>query len=309
MSGNITLFILSSTGNRPKYITLSKPFFCFLVLLLLGLAGFLAAGAHDYRRLQDLEPKSRQLENRLMAKQQEIRRQRRHLQSFAEELNALKARLVALNQFERKIRTTADLDVPAAPGPMMGIGGSIPEDLDSTLALTRKHNSLIREMYDRVDQLHVASTAQESDFELLLKDIVDHQNLLAATPSISPLESGYVSSGFGIRRSPFTGRQEFHFGLDIGTPVGREVRATADGTVTFAGRKGSYGKVMVIHHGHGMVTRFAHLHKTLKKQGDKVKRGDVIALSGNTGRSTGPHLHYEVRVNGTPVNPDKYIIN
>ena len=110
-------------------------------------------------------------------------------------------------------------------------------------------------------------------------------------------------------KSPYTGLREFHRGLDIATREGMPVVASADGVVTFAGKKGFLGKVLRIDHGHRMVTRYGHLRTVLKKRGDVVKRGDIIGRVGKTGRSTGPHLHYEVFLNGIPVNPEKYILN
>ena len=98
-------------------------------------------------------------------------------------------------------------------------------------------------------------------------------------------------------------------GYDIASRQGTPLLATADGVVTYAGKKGLYGNFIVIDHGHGMITRYGHCHKLLKKRGDKVKRWDTIALMGSTGRSTGPHTHYEVHLNGIPVNPEKYILN
>ena len=133
-------------------------------------------------------------------------------------------------------------------------------------------------------------------------------DLLASTPAIRPTK-GWKTSGFGYRVSPFTGLKEFHKGVDIATRKGTPIIASADGVVTFAGTKGMMGRVITIDHGHGMITRYGHLHKALKKRGDAVKRGEKIALVGSSGRSTGPHLHYEVLLNGLPVNPEKYILN
>jgi murein DD-endopeptidase MepM/ murein hydrolase activator NlpD len=134
------------------------------------------------------------------------------------------------------------------------------------------------------------------------------RNLLASTPAIRPT-SGWTTSRFGRRVSPFTGRKELHKGVDIANREGTVILATANGVVSYAGKKGAMGNIMVIDHGHGIVTRYAHLSKSLKKRGEKVKRGDIIAQMGNSGRSTGPHLHYEVHLNGVPVNPAKYILN
>jgi murein DD-endopeptidase MepM/ murein hydrolase activator NlpD len=118
-----------------------------------------------------------------------------------------------------------------------------------------------------------------------------------------------MTSRFGRRVSPFTGRKELHKGVDIANRKGTAVLATANGVVSYAGKKGTMGNILVIDHGHGIVTRYAHLSKALKKRGEKVKRGDIVAQMGNSGRSTGPHLHYEVHLNGVPVNPAKYILN
>ncbi len=131
---------------------------------------------------------------------------------------------------------------------------------------------------------------------------------LANTPSIWPTR-GWLTSGFGYRISPFTGLRQRHEGIDISNRVGAPVIAPADGLVTNIGREWGFGKILVVSHGFGFTTRYAHLHRINVKIGQKVKRGQKIAEIGNTGRSTGPHLHYEVMVNGVPVNPMKYILN
>ncbi|MGD8981795.1 MAG: M23 family metallopeptidase, partial [Desulfobacterales bacterium] len=238
----------------------------------------------------------------------EILNQRKQIQKFADQINSLKSSLVKLNTFEQKIRVIANIEKSSEEDSLFGVGGSIPEDLDSQLPLTEKHNSLLREMHEQTRELTLASVSQEKVFESLYEGLKSQRNLLSSTPSIRPTE-GWLSSGFGYRVSPFTGLREFHKGLDIAGHKGTEIIATADGVVTFVGRNGSYGKMMKIDHGHGMITRYGHIQKALKKRGEAVKRGDVIALMGNSGRSTGPHLHYEVLLNGLPVNPQKYILN
>jgi murein DD-endopeptidase MepM/ murein hydrolase activator NlpD len=163
-------------------------------------------------------------------------------------------------------------------------------------------------MHDQVTQLTIASSDQIEGFAALLKNLEDQRNILASTPAIRPA-NGWVTSKFGYRKSPFTGQREFHSGLDIANREGTPIIATADGVVTYCGRKGMLGKAVIIEHGHGMVTRYAHLSKIKIKAGQKVKRGDTIALLGNSGRTTGPHLHYDVRLNGLSVSPEKYILN
>ncbi|PLX65897.1 MAG: peptidase M23 [Denitrovibrio sp.] len=141
-----------------------------------------------------------------------------------------------------------------------------------------------------------------------LADFLEEQKLmLSSTPTIWPVK-GWISSGFGYRISPFTGRRVFHEGLDIATKYNVPVQAAAKGIVVYSGRKAGYGKTIIIDHGYGYITKYGHNNKLTVKAGDKVSKGDVIAKVGSTGRSTGPHVHYEVLVNGIPVNPLKFIV-
>lgn len=128
------------------------------------------------------------------------------------------------------------------------------------------------------------------------------QALASATPSIWPI-AGWISSGFGHRRDPFTGQRDFHPGLDISGDAGQLIQAPADGTVITAGYSGNYGNLIVIDHGFGLTTRFGHLSRFEVMAGQQVQRGQVIGHVGSTGRSTSPHLHYEVLVNGQLTNP------
>ena len=303
----ISFFILSYTGSTVKQLTVSRRLlgiFCVCSALFLIVSACLI---FDYFQLKiTFDPQA--FEETLAKQSNQIVSQRKQIQKFAEEINGLKSDLVALSNFEKKIRVIANIEKPSDHKGLFGVGGSIPEDIDSQLSLAEEHGSLIREMHDQTQTLRLASIHQEKAFESLYQDLENQRNLLSATPSIRPSE-GWISSGFGRRRSPFTGLREFHKGLDIANQKGTPIIATADGVVTFVGRKGFLGKTVKIDHGHGMVTRYAHLQKILKKRGDAVKRGETIALMGNSGRSTGPHLHYEVFLNGIPVNPKKYILN
>jgi len=129
---------------------------------------------------------------------------------------------------------------------------------------------------------------------------------LASAPSLWPVQ-GLVTSSFGERQDPFNGEGAFHKGIDIAAPIGQPIRATADGTVVIAGMAGGYGREIRIDHGHGISTVYGHMSAFAVTAGEDVKRGEVIGYVGSSGRSTGPHLHYEVRVRDTPVNPHKYL--
>ncbi|RXZ64735.1 M23 family metallopeptidase [Pelagerythrobacter rhizovicinus] len=130
---------------------------------------------------------------------------------------------------------------------------------------------------------------------------------LDGIPQFEPANLKYISSGFGYRRDPFTGRGAMHKGLDFRGPVGAPIYAAAEGRVTFVGRKSGYGNVVEITHGNGLTTRYAHMSKFSARVGQQVDTGDVIGAIGNTGRSTGPHLHFEVRINGRAVNPRPFL--
>ena len=308
MRKKITFFMLSASGSQIKQATVSKTFLGFLGFFVTACIIFFGFVMYDYYNVKLKLSDIRELESDLSEQSDIIVTQCKQIKKFADEINSLKSKLVDLNSFEKQIRIVANIEKPADQDNLFGIGGSIPGDLDTQIPLTDKHNSLVREMHEQTKQLDFASINQKQGFESLLKYLEDQQNLLASTPAIRPV-SGWTSSRFGYRVSPFTGLREFHQGLDIATRIGTPIVATADGVVTFTGKKGLLGKIIIIDHGHGMVTRYAHLQKTLKKRGESVKRGDTIALVGNSGRTTGSHLHYEVHLNGIPVNPEKYILN
>ena len=152
-------------------------------------------------------------------------------------------------------------------------------------------------------------TFQRRSYEEALSSLRTKGELLAQTPTISPVYSGYtITSRFGLRRDPFTGRRAHHNGLDFRAVPGTPIHATADGTVTFVGYNGDFGLCVELKHRDGIETAYAHLKNAAVKPGQKVTRGEKIGAVGSSGRSTGPHLHYEVRVDGRAVNPTKYIL-
>jgi len=190
-----------------------------------------------------------------------------------------------------------------------GMGGSL-ETILGIMILPSGEILSTAEKFDKVDkiadEMDKQMTAMEITLKKLKKDIVKWKAYLAAKPSIWPVH-GRITSGFGYRRSPFTGRREFHPAIDIGAPYGTPIRATGDGVVQYAGYKTGYGFTVIIRHGYGFKTVYGHNSKIKVRVGQKVKKGEVIALLGNSGRCTGPHLHYEVHVNGRFVNPVEYL--
>jgi murein DD-endopeptidase MepM/ murein hydrolase activator NlpD len=308
MSKSFTFYLMSNTGAPVRRTTVSRKFVWTIVFITALAMAMTGTGLYDYIQIRKAFHMTQALSAVSAAKSLTIADQRHQFQEFAKEIDTLKARLVALNTFEKKIRIIANFENQDRNAGLFGMGGAIPEDLDPKKSLSEKHNSLIREMHSQTHQLDSLSVNQAESFQSLLKYLESQVDMLAATPSIRPT-AGWVTSRFAYRRSPFTGRREFHSALDIANRIGTPIVATAAGKVTYAGRRRLLGNMIEIDHGHGFVTRFSHCNTLKTKVGDLVKRGETIALLGNSGRSTGPHLHYQIYLSGVPVNPEKYIIN
>jgi murein DD-endopeptidase MepM/ murein hydrolase activator NlpD len=155
-------------------------------------------------------------------------------------------------------------------------------------------------------QLMNQAQEREKSVNEILQYVRHRSTLMATRPTIWPVH-GWISSGFGDRTNPVTAKAGFHTGVDIANDTGTPIHCTADGTVRFAGWEGGYGKLVVVNHGNGYSTYYGHLSEIRAAVGAQVKRGDVVGLMGATGNTTGPHLHYEIRVYGAPVDPVKYM--
>lgn len=316
MQKKVSLVVLANTGSAAKHFCLSRAAlrgWAVVALVLLGAGAFVGV---DYVRLKrealQLEKREAELSGLLASQSGEVDLQRRQIGEFAEQINSLKQRLLTLAQFEKKIRIMADIEKRPDSGNLFGIGGSIPQNMDPKAAFGEQRSSLFREMHDQTGQLDLALVHQGDSFKELVTHLERQQRLLASTPTIRPIDpaaESWVSSRFEWRLSPFTNQREFHKGYDIAARDGTPIYATAGGVVTFSGNKGLLGKTIIIDHGHGLTTVYGHCSRLLKAQGEKVGRWDSIAMVGNTGSSTGPHLHYEVWVHGVPVNPEKYFLN
>jgi murein DD-endopeptidase MepM/ murein hydrolase activator NlpD len=295
-----TLIVVSDHNSPVKRYHIQKSFLLGVggfFLLLVGLA--MGASLHYFRVAQDAA------ENRIL--RDENLTLRGQLKSVRERIEHIGSTLDRVERFDQKLRAITLLSDPQrnlAMGPTEpGTGGPTTDTQFTQLTTTETPGALM----GRLDRLSAEATRQEQSLQELQAYFQDQKSLLASTPSIWPAR-GWVTSDFGSRLDPYTAERVMHAGLDIAAPHGKEIFAPSDGTVVFAGLEGGYGNVIVIDHGYGIKTRYGHLAKMLVKAGDKVKRGALIAAVGNTGRSTGPHLHYEVRVNGIPQNPRKFIL-
>ena len=247
------------------------------------------------------------LESSLLASGKTVEEQNHQLLSLRSKYKSMEKDLIRIRDFDSKLRVMINLDRDQVET-VTSMGGPENRDFADSYLPVYRQELLVRKMHNFLYQLNTDVRLEEVRQQELMQAIRRNQELLASTPSIWPTE-GWISSRFGYRNSPFTGQREFHKGLDISGRIGTPVYAPAKGTVVFAGVDGGYGKAMVLNHGAGLVTRYAHLHRIAVKRGQTVTRGEMIGYIGNTGRSTGPHLHYEVRLNGVTVNPERYILN
>lgn len=221
------------------------------------------------------------------------------LDALAIRLGQMNARIIRLDALGKRLTEMADLDdgefdfnsEPAVGGPEEpALAATLPQDLLTSMV------NLNTQLDSREAQLHV------------LESVLMNQNLVDRVyPAGRPVTSGFMSSYFGRRTDPFTGKQAVHKGVDFAGKAGTEVVAVADGIVTWSAKRYGYGQMVEINHGNGYSTRYAHNSKNLVKVGDEVKKGQAVALMGDTGRATGPNLHFEVLHDGHQVNPVDFI--
>ena len=233
---------------------------------------------------------------------QDPREVKETINALTARLGVLQAQVIRLNALGKRLVDMAGLDKGefdfGSPPPQGGpeqpkVLNEQPLPLPT---LTQSVNHLNQELNDRQEQLGVLETMYR------------HRNLLdEVLPKGRPVSDGWISSYFGYRTNPFTGGREWHPGVDIAGEMGEPVVAVAAGIVTYAGKHGGYGNLVEINHGNGFVTRYGHNSKVLVTVGQTVSKGQEVALMGSTGRSTGPHVHFEVWRSGRVVNPFKYL--
>lgn len=219
---------------------------------------------------------------------------------YAKRLGSLQAEAIRLKALTEKLADMSGLDIGSAIfNPIAGQGG-----IEQQGAVA---NSLDIEtgLFDLQGDLD----AQSQNLLFLQDYLITHENIKSAIPSGRPITDGWVSSYYGKRIDPFSGKKVFHYGLDFAGKEGSKVNAVADGIVSWTGKRGGYGELVEIDHGNGYQTRYAHNKALTVAIGERIKKGQTIALMGSTGRSTGPHVHFEVLRDGKAVNPYNFIKN
>ncbi len=240
--------------------------------------------------------------------------------SISKENSVLKAQLSSLNNrldrfvtvmrelgtSDDQLRTSVNLPKLSNDVRKASVGG-VEENRD--FGVSRSANRLISDATNTLEMLSRQARLQQQSYADILSKYKRNQDLFRHIPAIDPIRGGILTDGFGMRFHPILHVLLMHEGIDLEAEVGTPVHATGNGVVVYVGRRGGYGDVVEINNGYGYTTLFGHLSKFLVKDGQKVTRGQVIALSGDTGLSTGPHLHYEVRKNGVHLNPVDFFFN
>ncbi|MDX1698634.1 MAG: M23 family metallopeptidase [Thiohalobacterales bacterium] len=226
-----------------------------------------------------------------------------NLDALAMRVGQLQAQMLRLNALGERLVSKADLDeqefdfdaIPATGGPQQKTADLSPTGLDHFIAI--------------LDRMDAGLTDREHKLGVVETLLMDRSLSERVIPSGRPIRKGWLSSKFGKRADPFTGKQEHHKGVDFAGREGADVLAVGDGVVTWSGKRSGYGNLVEINHGNGYVTRYGHNKANTVEAGETVKKGQQIAMIGSTGRSTGPHVHFEVLRNGSQVNPAKFINN
>ena len=298
---NIILF----TNRRGQVWSFEVDPLRFVLQLVAGLAVVLSAAVYTGTRLEQSGTDNLAGgQDSVRGQQPDIAEVRRSAQAdldaLALRLGQMQAQMLRLNALGERLVVQGNLDKdefdfdaePAVGGP----GSTAATDSVSYPDFLGMLGELGAGMNDREQKLSVLATL------LMTRSLSER-----VTPSGRPVEDGWLSSKYGKRNDPFTGKQEFHKGLDFAGKKGSEVIVVGDGVVTWAGQRSGYGNMVEVSHGDGYVTRYGHNQKHLVKVGDTVRKGQQIALMGSTGRSTGPHVHFEVVRDGKTVNPARYI--
>ncbi len=300
--------LYTTTHGKSGSIQLSRP--TVWVPVVLAFTGILlAAGQLGYslgaaRQSHGLAQGSGEWQAVLEEQKQELARVRdeaqNQLNALAVRLGQMQAQMLRVEALGQRVKQVArlkksefDFDrLPAQGGPADPVGAEPLKAPDFLKAL----DEMALQIDDRARQLE------------LLEEVVSRRDLKhAVSPAGKPITKGWLSSYYGMRTDPFHGRREMHKGIDFAGQMDADVVATAAGVVTWAGKRYGYGQLIEINHGNGYSTRYGHCHKILVKVGDKVEPGQKIALMGSSGRSTGPHVHYEVLKNGRQINPAKFV--
>jgi murein DD-endopeptidase MepM/ murein hydrolase activator NlpD len=294
-----TLLILPKKHSSAKKMSVSGTLVKGVSIFVMGLILTMMYFSYDYIHIRREQAELKRLK-------QQTAEQRIQIEGLAAKVDQFASKMEELKQFDKKIRIMANLETGRDKEQLLGIGGPMNEENRLRSQVAADDKALIAGVKRHVDSLMDDALSREQSFTALLGFLKEKKSILAATPSIWPV-MGWVTSEFGRRINPFGNDREFHKAIDIATKYGRVIQAPADGIVTEVAYQQDVGQMIQIDHGHGISTFYGHLSKAIVRSGATVRKSDRIGYVGNSGRSTGSHLHYAVMLNGVPVNPRKYL--
>ena len=302
----MNIILVSDNLGKGRIVTLSQGHVVMLGLAALILVFMLGGMLYLMTMRYAADAKNPYLQSMLSSlnQQESVKNQARMRESvnaLATKLGEMQARLMRLDAVGERLAKVAGIKLPEFNfGEVPGQGGAAPSAMASQDMTVGEFNQQVDRtliwLNDRADKLTVIDAA-----------LLDERLKKNALPTVLPVTSGYFSSNFGNRIDPFTGRTSMHAGIDFVAPSGTAVQAAAGGAVLESTTHSEYGNMVEIDHGNGLVTRYAHLSKRLANTGDVVMKGQIIGELGSTGRSTGPHLHFEVRQHGAALNPKRFL--
>jgi murein DD-endopeptidase MepM/ murein hydrolase activator NlpD len=313
----LTIMVIPDGSDATSNYRVPKFLIRLAMVTSLGCAGLIGYLSFDYFQLLGFRSTYHTLasENEglkgeariLMANLEDVKRSLRQVQDYTSKLNELteiKATKVSKKTGIGKKQSIGPLSseeaaeqdrIYAAPDKRIPIG-------------VNTDNLVFKPVFTRLASIGEEAQGQALELQQLLSNLSQQKSLLSSIPAITPV-NGWITSGYGTRISPFTGKKGKHKGIDIAAPVGTPIFAPADGVVIFTGAKAGFGNFIMIAHGYGVVSRYGHNHQNMVQPGQRIKRGDQIGTVGQSGRTTGPHLHYEVWVNGRDQNPRRFILD
>jgi murein DD-endopeptidase MepM/ murein hydrolase activator NlpD len=297
MSDHFTLMIIPNRKSGVRKISIPKVFIRNILIACVVVIFATLYVVYDYASIKRDRAELARLRSQTKEQSQQLRDLGLKIDEFSD-------RMEELRQVDKKIRVLA-YETGRGKKLQLGIGGPDNENRINNL-LNKDHDKIIAGMRKGIEKLNEDATEREKSFNELLVFLHEQKSILASTPSLWPV-TGWITSEFGARQSPFRSGVEFHKGMDISTRFGKEIIAPADGLVVGSGYDSQDGNFLKVDHGHGFGTAFLHLSRMAVKQGARVKKGQIIGYVGDTGRSTGSHLHYSVFVNNLPVNPRRYL--
>lgn len=308
----LTVMVIPEGTSQTRQWTIPRSWIVGTFATVMTASFFLGYWVYDYMELRSLK----NAYIKLTAENAGLRGEARILMSH---LDDVKKSLVRVKDYSEKLTELTSLKVKKVRK-KTGVGPLTKEEwkkaekdaeeaFASHLPMGLSIDKLtFRPVFNRLIQVGHRAETQAFELGRLLSTLSQQKSLLMSVPATRPTK-GWMASGYGYRTSPFTGKRSMHRGLDFAAPSGTPIYSPADGVVIFSGKKSGFGNFIMIAHGYGIVTRYGHNSENMVQPGQRIKRGDQIATVGASGRTTGPHLHYEVMVNGQYVNPKKFILD